>query len=312
MDSLLIVTPVFALIVVGLAAALGGLLSIDAQRGIAAFAFNIAVPALLLRTVATADLQDVRPFAIWLAYFGAVAATWVLSQLMTTIALRRAAADGVTIALGSVYGNIVMLGIPLCIAVLGEASVGPMAVILAVNTPVLWLVATLELAVIERRRGVTAGQVVRNVLGELARNPIVLGILAGAALRFSGVGLHATVDRTLSLLAQAAAPAALVALGASLSSFRLSGQVPTLISMSLLKLAAMPALAAWLALDVLALSPVAASVVILFAAMPAGANVFIFATRYQRVVNSAAGIVALGTILSVLTTAFVVAHLPGR
>ena len=49
---------------------------------------------------------------------------------------------------------------------------------------------------------------------------------------------------------------------------------------------------------VIRLPPVAAGVVVLFAAMPAGANAYIFAMRYQRVVNSASGAVALGTLLS--------------
>ncbi len=309
MESLLIVIPVFALIATGLIATLTGLLSADAQRGIAAFTFNIAIPALLMRTVATAELQDIRPFAIWAAYFGAIAIIWVVSRLITGFALRRTSADGVTIALGSVYGNIVMLGIPLCVAVLGEESVGPMAVILAVNTPVLWLLATLELTVAERRRETSLTQVVYDVCIELVRNPIVIGIVMGGLIRLSGLGFHEVADRTLSLLAQAATPAALVALGASLAKFRLRGQVPTLLTMSFLKLIAMPIVAAWLALQVFQLPPVAAGVVILFSATPAGANVFLFASRYNRVVNSAAGCIALGTALSVLTTTAIVAKL---
>ena len=260
-----------------------------------------------MQTVATAELQDIRPFAIWAAYFGAIAIIWVVSRLITGFALRRTSADGVTIALGSVYGNIVMLGIPLCVAVLGEESVGPMAVILAVNTPVLWLLATLELTVAERRRETSLTQVVYDVCIELVRNPIVIGIVMGGLIRLSGLGFHEVADRTLSLLAQAATPAALVALGASLAKFRLRGQVPTLLTMSFLKLIAMPIVAAWLALQVFQLPPVAAGVVILFSTAP-GAMSFCLG-RYNRVVNSAAGCIALGTALSVLTTTAIVAKL---
>jgi predicted permease len=35
--------------------------------------------------------------------------------------------------------------------------------------------------------------------------------------------------------------------------------------------------------------------------MPAGANAYIFAMRYQRVVNSTSGAIALGTALSVVS-----------
>ena len=43
--------------------------------------------------------------------------------------------------------------------------------------------------------------------------------------------------------------------------------------------------------------------------MPTGANAYIFATRYQRVVNSTSGAVALGTILAALTAAALVSVL---
>jgi predicted permease len=46
---------------------------------------------------------------------------------------------------------------------------------------------------------------------------------------------------------------------------------------------------------------VAAGVVVLFAAMPAGANAYIFAARYSRLANSVSGAVAIGTILAAAT-----------
>ncbi|CUU21597.1 putative permease [Bradyrhizobium sp. JR7.2] len=47
------------------------------------------------------------------------------------------------------------------------------------------------------------------------------------------------------------------------------------------------------------LPPVAAGV--LFAAMPTGANAYIFAVQYQRLVNPVSGAVALGTLLAAVT-----------
>lgn len=54
--------------------------------------------------------------------------------------------------------------------------------------------------------------------------------------------------------------------------------------MSARKLLAMPAAAFSLA-KLLDLPPLAAGVVVLSAAMPAGANAYIFAVQYQRLVN---------------------------
>ncbi len=49
------------------------------------------------------------------------------------------------------------------------------------------------------------------------------------------------------------------------------------------------------------LPPVAAGVIVLFAAMPTGANAYIFAVQYQRLVNPVSGAVALGTLLAAVT-----------
>lgn len=301
MDVLLIVAPVFGLIVIGYVAASTRLLSEAAHRGLSEFAFGIAVPALLLRTIATATFPETDPVRLWIAYYSAVGVTWLLALAATKWVIRRPAGDGVTIAMGAVYGNIVMLGIPLALAAFGPQAAGPMALILAVNTPILWLVGTFQIGWSDRDSPDRGARRVQAILGELARNPIVLGIAAGGVLKISELGLHPVVDKALALVAQAGVPTSLVALGASLRRFRIEGQVATLTGMCSLKLVVMPLAAWWLAFEVMQLPPVAAGVVVLFAAMPAGANVYLFASRYHRVVESVSGAIALGTLISALT-----------
>ena len=298
MQVFLIVAPVFALIAIGYLACIWGLLSQTAHKGISEFAFSIALPALLFRTIAIAAMPTLEPLYLWGAYFGTIAITWVLAIGLSITMLRRPQADAVSIAMGSVYGNIVMIGIPLCLATFGDAAAAPMALILSINTPLLWLVGTLNMEWAERQEDTSFLGLLGSILADLARNPLMIAILGGSLWRMTGVGLHPAVDKVLMLLAQAGVPCALVALGASLVNFQIKGQAPTLATMCLLKLAAMPAIAWVLAFAVFKLPPVAAGVVVLFAAMPTGANAYIFATRYQRVVNSTSGAVALGTLLS--------------
>ncbi|WP_262047952.1 hypothetical protein [Bradyrhizobium sp. Bra78] len=65
----------------------------------------------------------------------------------------------------------------------------------------------------------------------------------------------------------------------------------------------------------LELPPVAAGVIVLFAAMPTGANAYIFAVQYQRLLNPVSGAVAPGTLLAAVTlpvVVMVVARLAAR
>jgi predicted permease len=299
MQVFLIVAPVFVLIAIGYVASLSGLLSDAAHKGISEFAFSIAMPALLFRTIAVAEVPALEPLHLWGAFFGSVAVTWVLATLLTAAVLRRPQADAASIAIGSVYGNIVMIGIPLSLSAFGDAAAAPMALILSINTPLLWIVGTLHMEWAERKEGTSLARLLATILVDLARNPLMIAIVAGSLWRLAGLGLHPVVDKVLLLLAQAGVPCALVALGASLVNFQIKGQAPTLTTMCVLKLAVMPAIAWVLAFWVFRLPPVAAGVVVLFASMPTGANAYIFATRYERVVNSTSGAVALGTLLSV-------------
>ena len=79
----------------------------------------------------------------------------------------------------------------------------------------------------------------------------------------------------------------------------------------LLKLVAMPAVAAVLAFAVFDLSPVQAGIVILFAALPTGANAYIFAERHGVAEAAVSASVAAGTAVSIVTLSVVLALIPG-
>lgn len=312
MATMLIVAPVFALIAAGYASVLFRFVSEGAHKGISEFAFSIAIPALLFRTIVVSAFPDVSPYRMWGAYYGALALIWITALAISAVLRERREdrEDGVVFAIGSVYGNIVMLGIPLVLSALGNEAAGPMSLILSVNTPLLWLCGILQMELVSRKRTGSPLAVIRPVLADLARNPLMLGIGFGVVWRFTGLGLNPVVDKTIELLAQAGSPAALIALGITLFRFEVKGEMLSVVVISALKLLAMPAVAFVLA-KLLNLPPIATGVVVLFAAMPTGANAYIFAVQYQRLVNPVSGAVALGTLLAAVTLPVVVMLVAG-
>src|SRR6478736_8708681 len=181
MATMLIVAPVFALIAAGYASVLFRFVSESAHKGISEFAFSIAIPALLFRTIVVSEFPDLSPYRMWGAYYGALALTWIAALAISALlrARREDREDGVVFAIGSVYGNIVMLGIPLTLSALGNQAAGPMALILSVNTPLLWLFGTLQMAWTERKEPGSAASLILTILLDLARNPIMLAIGLG-------------------------------------------------------------------------------------------------------------------------------------
>lgn len=310
-QTLSIVLPVFALIGLGFVCGWRRWLPDGTGKGLSDFTFQLAVPALLFRTVATTAFPPGAALGVLTSFFAALIATWALSTLVTRFVLQRPSADAASISMSATYGNVVMLGIPLATNAYGPAAAVPIAILLSVHTPLLWLLGSLHMAYAQSGAGGSPAAIVRSVLADLSRNPIILAVLAGTLWRLTGFGLDPILDRTLGLLGQASVPTALVALGLGLVQFQIKGQVPTLTLILIAKLIAMPVLAAVLAIVVLQLDAVAAGVVVLFAAMPSGANAYLFANRHQRAVNSASGAVALGTALSAFSAAVIVTLMPG-
>lgn len=308
---LTIVAPVFGLIVIGYVAGRMNVLGADAGRGLSDFAFKFGIPALLCRTVATAKFTDLSPLAVWGSFYVAAAATWLLATLLTRVVLRRPAVDGPAIAMTSVFGNTAMLGLPLALATFGPAAAAPVALVLSVHAPLLWLSGLFHSAAVSEHARATPGEMLAGLVGELARNAIIIGILVGALWRLTGLDLPVAIDRILELLAQAGVPASLVALGLTLVSFEIKGQASTLASVVVLKLLVMPLLAWAIAAHGFGVSGVTLGVIVILAAMPAGANAFLFATKEGRAVNSASGAIALGSILAAGTTAVIISLLKG-
>lgn len=306
------ILPIFALIGLGYAVGRTGLIGEETSKGLASFTFVLAIPALMFRAIATTDLPDVSPALVWLSYFGSALSIWLTATLLTPTVLRRPASDSASIAMSSAFGNVVMVGIPICLSAFGPNAAGPIALVIAVHSPLLWLLASMHLGLVGSGGQKNLAKTTIGVLRELSRNPMILAIIAGSIWRLTGFGIDSTIDKTLVLLGGAAVPCALVSLGLSLIGLRIAGQVPTLATILILKLIAMPLIAWIVAVEILNLPAVVAGVIVIFAAMPTGANAYLFARQHGHAVNSASASVALGTAISIMTATATLIALESR
>jgi malonate transporter and related proteins len=310
MSVLAIVAATFALIVVGYLVAITGIVSDSAQKGISEFALSIAMPAVLFRTIVFSEFPASNPLLVWTAYYGSVSLTWLVALALSARLLKRGPAAGIVVATGAVYGNTAMLGMPVVLNAFGQEAAGSVALIVAINTPLLWIVGTLQIAWVERKDGTSTTALVVPLLLDLLRNPFVLAIVAGFLWRSTGLRLYPLIDHASYQLAQTGAPTALVALGLGLVRFRIRGEALLLAVMCTLKLVAMPLFAWALSFPLLHLPPLAGNVIVLFAAMPAASNTYLFATQCNQLADSTSAAIALGTLLAVLTLPLTIALLP--
>ena len=309
LQILQLITPIFSLIAMGFIIARTRYLVDGAARALVDFGYKIAVPALLIRAMSSVGEVPVSPLRLLGAYGGGIVATWTLATLATLFLLRRPAVDAPSIAMGTCFGNGLMLGIPLILQALGPGAATPIAFLVSIETAFLWTIGMTHQEVASRGFRSLSLNGLRSIAASLFRNPIVLSIIVGLSLRYSGITIPALPDKVLSLLAQSAVPISLFGLGMALAAFEIKGQWSSIAVLCLLKMAVYPAIAFTLAVQVFALPPLWAAALAMFASMPVGNNAFLFASRYGHAVGSVSAAVAISTPLAVVTVAIVIAWL---
>ena len=281
-----------AVIAVGMLLAHTRVLDLGAQRTLTDVAFFVASPALMLTTLARADVGAVLTRNLLATVAGVVVAGGAYVAAARLVWHRDTGHTTVG-ALCSAYVNAGNLGIPIAAYVLGDAAL--VAPTLLLQLVVLQPVA---LAVLDAdRRADAAGW--RRTLTRPVRNPLTVGSLLGVLLAVTGMKLPDLLEAPLHLVGNLAVPAMLIAYGVAL---RLgprpgrAGSVPELVTTSVLKVLVQPVVA-WFVADVLLrVHGHALLAIVVTSALPTAQNVFVHATRYQR-----ATVLARDTIL--ITTA---------
>ena len=172
--------------------------------------------------------------------------------------------------------------------------------IIAFHAPAMYLAGILAMESAARDgSGLVAG--LSKAARSLARNPIVVSVVAGLAMNVAGLPLPAAADEAMRLLAGAALPLGMFGIGATLTRYRFGGDPLETGFFSALSLVVRPLMAAALATWVFGLDPLVAKVTIMMAAMPGGINIYLFAVMYRRSEALAANVVLVGTVAAIAT-----------
>ena len=298
-------TPVFILIGLGYLAGKRRWVRDAAVKDLSNLVFLLLIPALLFRTMSSVHVEmlDLRPLA---AYF--LAALLLLAGLIFWRGFDR---RSVVMALGGVFSNLVMIGITVVQLAYGKPALVTLLTIVSVHAIILLTVTTivLELAVANENRAlgiepphllVTAWSAFKNAL----IHPIPLPIISGLLFAQTGWTLPSVVDKPLMLLGSAFGPIALVLVGVTMATTRLGGHLRPALWIAACKnllLPLMVGISAWL----FGITDLPLTVMVVAAAMPMGANVFMFAQRYEVAQELTTAGMVLSTGLALFTLSLV-------
>lgn len=299
LGNLTLALPLFALVFVGFALMRFTRLPNAWSERLSWFVFSIALPAMLFRLMSKFSKLPPVDLRLLLAFFGSCLVVFAIGRI---IAWKVFAMDGVeqsVFALGGIFSNNVMLGLPLATLVLGDAATPSVALILVFNALILW---TLVTASVEwaRHGSLSLHGGARTLLAVLT-NPIVAAIVSGTLFGFVGLAIPDWLDVPLSILGQLAAPLALIALGMGLSMYGIRVGLHVSLAITAIKTLLQP-LVVWMLARFLDLPAMETQVVVLLASIGVGANVYLMSRQFKVLEGPVAGSLVLSTAFAALTT----------
>ncbi|MCT8159051.1 AEC family transporter [Pseudoruegeria sp. SHC-113] len=299
--------PFFGLIALGYWAGRTRFFSEEATAYLTKFVFYFALSAMLFKFSANLSLAEILDWPFIWAYLLGTAAVYVIATLVALIR-KRGIAEAAVEAQCAVIGNIGFLGIPMLALLLGEAAIGYVMMMLAVDLIVFG--SLIVILITGSRDGRVSLRTLRTVGMGLLRNPMIVSIAVGLTWSALQVPIPVPLNEFVDILGSAATPGALFAVGASLAS-KSAERVSVAVWLSVCKLALHPAAVAICALLIFPVSPYGAGVMIAAAALPVAGNIFMIAQHYGVAPQRVSAAILISTLVSVATVPPVIAWVSG-
>jgi malonate transporter and related proteins len=292
--------PVVMLIAIGFIAGRAGLMSANSVKDLSKLVFTIFLPPLLFRTMVNVQPENlqVRPI---LAYLLGMSLVYMV-MFFAAGRDRRAAVLG----LAASYSNTVMIGIALIQFAYGEQGVAVLFSLIAVHSLIMLTLATVVLELVTLREK-SAGnghplKIMTLSVWNTLKQPMVFPIIAGLLYAQTGWGIPAFIDKPLQLLGNAFSPLAVVLVGITLAATAVGQHLRMALALSALKNFGHPlavALIGW----ALGVGGLPLAVMIVTASLPIGANVFLFAQRYETALPDVTAAVAVSSAAALISVA---------
>ena len=299
-EILLVTLPVFILLGAGYLVVKIGYLSSDISDHLNQFAVKFAVPVLLFRAVYLLDFQQAFEPAMLMVFYLSCFVCFVIAAVLARTWWKRMPGESVSIGFSAFFSNSVMLGIPIAERGFGDQVLTPVLGIVVFHAPVLYAFGMISME-FARRDGSSFSETIIKAMVSIFTNPLMIGILAGLAANLIDLQLPEFARAAVDMVADAAIPVALVALGAALTRYEMKSELGETSMVSFISLFVHPAIAFSVCHYLLNLDPVYVQAAVLVACMPPGMNGYVFASLYNRAVGTAASTVLLATAISVVT-----------
>jgi predicted permease len=263
------------------------------------FVFGVALPVLLFRLMQDLSHLPAVDLRVLAAFFGGSLIVFACARWLGWHVFRLDGVSQSLFALGGIFSNNALLGIPLTQATLGDEAMPTVALVLVFNSLTMWTLVTVSVEWARHGNPSLAG--VKATLRGVFTNPIILGILGGTLCGVMNWRLPAVVDMPLSWIALTGGPLALVTLGIGLAEHGVRQHWRLSTGISAIKLGLQPLTVCALA-HLLGLGHTETRAVTLLASIATGANVYLMSRQFECLEGPIAAALVQSTLMAALTT----------
>jgi malonate transporter and related proteins len=215
LDILSISGPIFIAIGLGFLATRFGIFARTDLRVLGKFVVNFALPALLFKSLSERQVREIFNISYLLAYLAGSLAVLGLGYLWSRRIANLGPTTSTFYAMGMSCSNSGFVGYPILLLTLAPVA----AVALALNMMVENLVILPLLLVMAERENGAAGQwyrIVGQSLARLAKNPMIVALVAGFCVSCTGWRLPEAVVRSVGMFALTSGALSLFVIGGTL------------------------------------------------------------------------------------------------
>lgn len=283
------VLPIFLLILTGYIFAKKEKVSQDAEQLINSYVLNIALPALLFLAIAKADVSELTKWGFLFSTLAGIIVAYICGLVFASL-LKIKAPNSSILAMASSYGTTGYMGIPLVIIAFGSISAVPaaLATILHNIPAIMAVIITYGIMGQSLENKMSKFKIIKSAFLTTLKNPLTLAVLAGMFFSVLKIELPEVLINFSNFLGMAAGPTALFALGLGLAKLKITEHLEVnkllkIFPFVFIKILIQPLVTFFLAFYIfkMSLDDVYFKTAIIMSALPIGAGVYVFASKYN-------------------------------
>lgn len=236
--SVNVTLPIFLVMVIGYILRQIGMLNDNFVTVANRFNFKVTLPFMLFRDISGVDIKAV--FDLKYVLFCAIASTVCFWAIWggVKLFLKDKSMRGAFVQ-ASFRSSAAVMGLAFIENIYGTSAMGPLMIVSAVP---LYNIFSVIVLTFEGEHAAEENQIqkIKAACINIAKNPIILGILAGLVVGLFGWDFPMVVDKTVNSVAQMATPLALITIGAGFEGRGALAKMRPTIAASFIKLVLQP------------------------------------------------------------------------